>query len=52
MVAKSYFQRLLALAMTELSDPIDSTKMDAAWKDCQKKISKSRLAYQFWKENP
>lgn len=51
MTAKSFFQRLLALAMAELSDPITVEKLDAAWYACNKKISKSRLAYQYRKEN-
>lgn len=52
MAAKSFFQRQLALAMAELSAPINSTKITAAFKAAKKTIDKSRIAYQWHKENP
>lgn len=51
MGATSYFSRLLKLAVAELSEPVTAVKLYAAWNACAKKISRSRINYQFKKEN-
>lgn len=52
MAATSFFKRKLTLAMAELSAPITAEKVTAAWKKTGKTISKSRIMYQWNKENP
>lgn len=52
MAATSFFKRKLTLAMNELSTPITSAKVKAAWNKTGKMISKSRIMHQWKMENP
>lgn len=47
MAATSFFKRQLKLAIDELSVPLTKEKVTAAWKACGKRISKSRIMYQW-----
>jgi hypothetical protein len=52
MANTSFFTDMLVAAMAELSAPITAAKMLAAFKAAHKVIPKSRIAYQWRKENP